>query len=74
MATTTSKPKIEFRSHGESGNVFRVMAMVRDALRKQSRVLDYNTLYDEVTASGSYAEALTIMRKYAELRDLDGVY
>lgn len=71
---TTSKPKIEFHSRGASGNIYAILGMARDALRKQRRILDYNTLFDAVTASGSYKEALAIIRQYADLRDLDGLY
>ena len=71
---TTTKPKIEFHSRGASGNIYALLGMVRDALRKQRRILDYNAVYDAVTASGSYNEAIGIIKQYAELRDLDGLY
>jgi len=72
--TTVNKPTVEFHSSGASGNVFALLGVVRDALRKQRRILDYNAVYDAVTANGSYDEAIGIIRQYAELRDLDGLY
>jgi len=52
-----------FTQRGEAGN----------ALRKQRRINDYNTMRDRVFASGSYAEALEIIREYVDLVDLDGM-
>lgn len=67
-----TKPKIEFHSSGESGNIHWVLAKLRDALRKQRRIIDYNEAWERVQKSGSYTEALAIIREYADLTDLDG--
>ena len=68
---TPKKPKVEFRSGGESGNIYWILSGVRDALRKQRRINDYNELRDKVLASGSYAEAISHIRERIDLIDLD---
>ena len=66
------KPIIHFESRGPSGNIFWILGTVRNALRKQRRINDYNDLRDRVLASHSYREALTIIREYVDLIDDDG--
>jgi hypothetical protein len=68
------KPKVEFNSRGESGNIYRILGLVRAALQKQHRITDYNEIYFAVTNSGSYKEALEIIRQKIDLVDLDGLY
>ena len=65
------KPEVHFRSGGESGNIYFILGLVRDALRKQRRITDYNNLRDRVLHSGSYAEALRIIRETVSLIDDD---
>ena len=67
-----NKPTVHFHSCGESGNIFWILVAVKTALRKQRRIADYNNLRDRVTASGSYNEALAIIREYVDLIDDDG--
>jgi len=66
------KQRIEFQSSGESGNIFWVLSKVRDVLRKQQRITEYNDLRDQVLNSKSYAEALAHIREKVDLVDLDG--
>lgn len=66
------KPKVEFRSGGESGNIHWVLSRVRTALQKERRINDYNELRDKVLASGSYTEAISHIRETVDLIDLDG--
>lgn len=66
--------EIHFRSRHESGNIFAILAMVRWELQKQRRITDYNNLRDRVTSSGSYEEALAIIRETVNLIDDDGIY
>ena len=66
------KPTIHFRSRHESGNIFVILALVRRELQKQHRINDYNNLRDRVTASGSYEEALAVIRETVNLIDDDG--
>jgi hypothetical protein len=69
-----TKPRIEFRSSGESGNTLYILAMFREAMRKQRRIDDYNATRDRVLAASSYGEALAVMRELADITDLDGRY
>ena len=66
------KARIEFDSRGESGNIYWILGKVRDALRKQRRITDYNNLWERVQNSGSYTEALAIIREYVDLVDVRG--
>ncbi len=68
------KVRVEFRSGGESGNVYFVLCLAREALRKQQHIQDYNDLRDAVLNSGSYTEALGLIRAKVDLVDLDGKY
>lgn len=66
------KPEIHFESCHESGNIFVILALVGREMQKQRRIVDYNNLWDRVTASGSYQEALAIIRETVNLIDDDG--
>lgn len=66
------KPIVHFKSHGESGNIFWILGAVRNELQQQRRISDYNNLWKRVQQSGSYTEALSIIREYADLVDDDG--
>ena len=66
------KPRIEFSSSGESGNIYFLLSKVRESLRKQQRITEYNDLRDKVLSSNSYAEALKYIREKIDLVDLDG--
>lgn len=66
------KLAITFDSRGPSGNIYRIVGMARDALRKQRRIIDYNSLWERVQSAKSYEEALTIIREYVNLVDIRG--
>lgn len=68
------KPIVNFDSQGPSGNIFYILGLVRESLRKQRRIIDYNECWEKVQASGSYEEALRIIREYVELIDVQGRY
>jgi hypothetical protein len=68
------KPRIEFHSSGESGNIYALIASVGAALKCRRRVKDYTAARDRVLQSGSYREALGILRETVDLIDLDGAY
>jgi hypothetical protein len=55
-----TKPKIEFHSKGESGNIFSILAAVRTVLRKQQRIMDYNNMFSAVQETQSYDDALKV--------------
>lgn len=65
------KPTVHFNSRVESGNIFWILGAVKTALRKQRRITEYNNLRDRVFASGSYQEALAIIREMVDLIDDD---
>ena len=69
-----NKPEIHFRSHSQSGNIFYILGLVRNALQKQHRITDYNNLRDQVFTTGSYKESLEVIRKTVTLIDDDGKY
>ena len=68
------KAVIHFRSCHETGNVYWIMGAVREALRKERRISEWNDLRDAVTSSGSYEEALRLMNEHVHLIDDDGRY
>ena len=68
------KPKIVFNSHGESGNIHYILALVCHEFRKQRRITEYNDIVQRVTTSGNYKEALAVIREKIDLIDLDGKF
>lgn len=64
--------EIHFHSTGSSGNIFFILGAVRNAMMKRRQITAYNNLRDEVMNAGSYAEALSIIRKQINLIDDDG--
>lgn len=66
------KARIEFDSTGETGNIYWILGRVRDALRKQRRITDYNNMWERVQKSGSYEQALEVIREYVDLVDTSG--
>lgn len=63
------KPIVKYNSRGVSGNIFVILALVRDALRKQRRIDDYNELWTKVQLSKSYEEVLGNIREKVILID-----
>lgn len=67
------KATVHFNSRGPSGNIHYIMCMVSDALRRQHRPTDYNTMRDRIlNESQSYRQSLAIVREYVDLIDDDG--
>ena len=62
-----TKPVVKYNPRGESGNIFFILAKVRDALRKQRRIQDYNDCWEKVQQCNSYEDALNVIREYVEL-------
>lgn len=65
--------EIHFRSRHESGNIFVILGMVRDEMRRQHRITEYNDLWQEAQ-KGDYEDALCLIREKVDLIDDDGVY
>ncbi len=68
------KGRVEFHSRGQSGNIYYIIGMARDIMRKQSRIIEYNEMWEKIQNSQSYLDALKIISKHVELVDLDGDY
>lgn len=66
------KTKVEFHSRGPEGNIYHIIGLVSTALRRESRIIEFNDLRDEVFESQSYEEALAKIREHVDLVDLDG--
>lgn len=64
------KETIYYESKGTSGNIFSILAKVRDVLRKQHRINDYNECWEAVQGCRSYDEALDVISEYVFLVDL----
>lgn len=64
------KTTIYYESKGESGNIFYILGMTREALRKQRRINDFNECWERVQKCKSYNEALNVIGEYVDLVDL----
>ena len=58
---------VYYDKKGPSGNIFYILSNVKDALRKERRILDYNECWQQVQLSHSYEDALNIIRNYVIL-------
>lgn len=67
------KPIIHFRSRGPQGNIFWILGRVQRELYDLYHINAYNALMDDVLRSGSYTEALNIIRNQVDLIDDDGL-
>lgn len=64
------KPLLEIDISGPDGNIYVIMGLVMQILRKQRRYTDWNNLRDAITSSKSYANALREINKVVELVDI----
>lgn len=64
------KPLLEIDISGPDGNIYVIMGLVMQILRKQRRYTDWNNLRDAITSSKSYANALREINKMVELVDI----
>jgi hypothetical protein len=67
------KAKVFFDSQGPSGNIYHILGEVSKALRKESRITEFNELRDKVFSSSSYADALKVIREHVSLIDKSGL-
>ena len=68
------KGRVEFHSRGQTGNIYYIIGMARDIMRRQSRIIEYNEMWEKVQNAHSYTEALKIISEHIDLVDLDGFY
>ena len=64
------KPTITYDRSGPSGNIYAILGAVSQALRKQRRYTDFNTLRDRVFEAKSYEEALQIIGETVNLVEI----
>ena len=64
------KPTITYDRSGPSGNIYAILGAVSQALRKQHRYADFNTLRDRVFEAQSYEEALQIIGETVNLVEI----
>ena len=68
------RAEIHFHSSGPSGNIYAILNMFKDEFRRQRRITEYNDIWQRVSLSHSYEEALAIIREKVDLIDDDGRY
>lgn len=68
-----AKEVIHFKSRHESGNIYWIMGKVRDIMRKERRITDWNNAWERIQNT-DYPGALAILRELVDLIDDDGVY
>ena len=68
-----AKAVIHFQSSHETGNIYWIMGKVRDIMRKERRITDWNNAWERIQNT-DYPGALAILRELVDLIDDDGVY
>ena len=68
-----AKAVIHFQSSHETGNIYWIMGKVRDIMRKERRISDWNNAWERIQKT-DYAGALAILRELVDLIDDDGRY
>ena len=61
------KPTVKFNRTKESGNIFYILCKVREELRKQRRISEFNELWDKIQGCKSYEEALEHIKNVVNL-------
>ena len=62
-----SKEKIQVKLSGEDGNIFNLLGITSRALRRSGQKDEAMKLQEEVYASKSYDEALSIIMDYVDV-------
>ena len=68
MAMVIKHPEITVQLVGQDGNVFNLMGIVANALRKNGFGEEVQEFITEVTSSQSYHEVLAIMMRWVDVR------
>lgn len=63
------RTKLRIDITGPDGNIYFLLIKVREILRKQKRINDYNELWEEIQ-KGSYSRALYLINQVVELVDI----
>lgn len=67
------KAEIHFASSSSSGNIYYIIGKVRDQMRREQRIIDWNNAWERIQQT-DYVGALAIMRELVNLIDDDGRY
>ena len=65
-----SETTLQFESRGQSGNIYFVLGRVREIMRQQRRIIEYNDMWEAVQRCESYEEALSIIGEHVRLVDI----
>ena len=68
MARVIKPPEITVQLVGQNGNVFNLMAIVANALRKNGFGEEVQCFITDDTSSKSYHEALAVMMRWVDVR------
>lgn len=68
MAMVIKHPEIVVQLVGQDGNVFNLMGIVANALRKNGFGEEVQEFITDVTSSKSYHEALAVMIRWVDVR------
>lgn len=68
MAMVIKHPEIVVQLVGQDGNVFNLMGIVANALRKNGFGEEVQEFITDVTSSQSYHEALAVMMRWVDVR------
>ena len=68
MAMVIKHPEITVQLVGQNGNVFNLMGIVANALRKIGFGEEVQEFITDVTSSKSYHEALAVMMRWVDVR------
>ena len=68
MAMVIKHPEITVQLVGQDGNVFNLMGIVANALRKNGFGEEVQEFITDVTSSKSYHEALAVMMRWVDVR------
>ena len=63
---------VEFDRDAPNGNIFAILGAVKQEMRKQQRITDYNEMWERVQKSENYNAALRIIGEYVTLIDTTG--
>lgn len=63
------KGTVYYDSKGPSGNIYHILGLVRQEMRKQRRITEFNECRDKVFDSQSYEDALAVINEYVDLVD-----
>lgn len=67
----SEQKKPECQLIGQNGNVFNLMGIASKTLKENDMADEAKEMYERITSSGSYDEALCIISEYVEITSID---